>query len=164
MKFSLKSIYRGFTGLFFATFLLFSITSCGQAKEVPYTEIQKGTDKETVIEQLGGKANKVEDEDGIEAYQYTNSVYLDYHGKMTYYFSEDVLAFSKWEYTNDDKDELEKVAKDILKNLEKEYGTGEKTEDTTGTMEIWTLDSKTVNYVYNHTDDLGYTITITIME
>lgn len=164
MKIQLKKFHHFFVSLLCIAFVLLFTASCKEAKEVNYTEVPKGADKETVIKQLGGKANKVEDQDGMEAYQYTNSVYFGYHGTMTYYFSEDAVAFSKWEYSNDDKDELDNAAKDILKNLEKEYGTGEKTEDTTGTMEIWTLDSKKVNFVYNHTDDLGYTVTITNME
>lgn len=144
--------------------LTISLSACNRAIEVPYTEVSSGTTKDDLVEQLGGKADQKKDEDGLVFYQYSKSKYLDYEGTMTYYLSEDTVAFSRWEYEAETKEDCEKAYHAILSDLEKQYNEGEQTEDNTGTTTVWNTDAKNITLVYTNNEELGNTISITSID
>lgn len=144
--------------------LVISLSACNRAIEVPYTEVSSGTTKDDLIEQLGGKADKKKDEDGLVSYQYSKSKYLDYEGTMTYYLCEDTVAFSRWEYETENKEECKKAYHAIMSDLKKQYNEGSKTEDNTGTTTIWNTDTKNITLVYTDNEELGNTVSITSID
>ena len=128
--------------------------------EINYTEVSNHTTKKELIKQLGGKADKKEEKDGLVSYSYTKSKYLDYEGTMTYYLSDDVVTFSRWEYKTNDKDECKKAYNAILSELEKKNKKGTQTKDKTSVTTIWNIDQKTTTLVYTNGKELGNTISI----
>lgn len=132
----------------------------GKAVKVDYTEVSNGTTKKELIKQLGGKADKKEEKDGLVSYSYSQSNYLGYEGTMTYYLSDNVVTFSRWEYKTDDKTECQKAYDDILENLEKENKKGTQTKDKTGITTVWNTNKKSTTLVYTNDEELGNTISI----
>ena len=141
-----------------------TLTACNRAVEVPYTEVSNGTTKEELVEQLDGKADKKKEEDGLVSYSYSKSKYLDYEGTMTYYLTEDVVAFSRWEYEAENEEEGKKVFDTIFADLKKKYKDGNETTDATGSTIVWNTDDKNITLVYTNTEELGYKVAITSID
>lgn len=144
----------------FLTFLLLIMTGCNPSvKEVPYTDISYGTTVEQLTKQLNSKANKIEDEDGIDKYTYEKSTYMDYTGKMMYYMLDEAAIFTRWEYTAADENEGLEVYNTICEQMKTEYGEG--VESDTDTMCVYTTQDSVIKTVLFTNDSNGCIVSIT---
>lgn len=140
------------------------LIGCNKAIEVPYTEVSNGTSKEDLIDKLGGKADEKKNEDGLVSYSYTKSKYLDYEGTMTYYLSEDTVAFSRWEYKAENEEAGKNAYDAILSDLKNKYKEGIQTTDNTGATTVWNTGTKNITLVYTNNKELGNTVSITSID
>ena len=119
--------------------------------KVDYHTADKGTTTSQMEETIGSKPDSTTEENGMTINTYDNSIYMDYTGKMDYYYLEDKLMMSRWETECDDGEEMKSIYEDICANVSKEFGEG--TQSDSKDSYTWTTDAKDVTVGYTNTDD-----------
>ena len=115
--------------------------------KVDYQTAEKNTTTSQMEENIGSKPDSVTDENGMTINTYDNSVYMDYTGKIDYYYLDDKLMMSRWETECDDKEDMNEIYQAICKNISKDMGEGKADKEQQCT--VWTSDEKDVTVGYN---------------
>lgn len=140
--------------------LTISLTACTKSvKEVPYTDVSFGTTVDQLTDRMDGKANTIEDENGVKKHIYEKSTYLDYTGKMIYYMVDDSSVFTRWEYTAKDSTEGKEIYQKICEQMTKDYGEGSQSD--TGTSTVYNTQDNVAKTVLFTDDANGCIVSIT---
>ena len=124
--------------------------------KVDYQTAEKNTTTSQMEENIGSKPDSVTDENGMTINTYDNSVYMDYTGKIDYYYLEDKLMMSRWETKCDDKEDMNEIYQAICKNVSKDMGEGN--ADKKQQCTVWSSDEKDVTVGCNVSEDEEYTV------
>lgn len=119
--------------------------------EVDYHMAEKNTTSSQMEETIGSKPDSTTEENGMTIKTYDHSIYMDYTGKIDYYYLEDKLMMSRWETPCSNEEDIKSTYKDICANVTKELGKG--TESDTKDFYTWTTDEKDVTVGYTNTED-----------
>ena len=119
--------------------------------KVDYATSEKNTSQETMEKTIGSEPDETKEENGMTINTYDYSTYMDYTGKMDYYYLEDKLMMSRWETECDDGEEMKSTYEAICANVTKDLGEG--TQSDTKDSYIWTTDEKDVTVGYTNTED-----------
>lgn len=124
--------------------------------KVDYKTAEKNTSQTSMEETIGSQPDKTKEENGMTINIYNNSIYMDYTGKMEYYYLDDKLMMSRWETECDDKEYMTEIYQAICKNVSKDMGEGKADKDQQCT--VWTSDEKDVTVGCNTSEDEEYTV------
>lgn len=141
----------GIVALFILAFVLFF-----PKHQVDYKTSKKNTTQTEMENKIGSKPDKTTEENGMTINTYKHSTYMDYDGKIDYYYLEDKFMMSRWETECDDKEDMNEVYQAICKNISK--GMGEGKEDKKQQSITWTSDEKDVIAGCNVSADENYTV------
>lgn len=137
---------------------VFTLSACSQkGKTVDYTSVSNdtvswGCDAKEISNALGQKADVTDTTDETNsASVYENCALGDYTGEMTYYFTEDKLALSKWQYRTENIDEAKTAYESLKKLLTEENGDGTETETKDACQ--WSLEDKNITLNYSDLED-----------
>ena len=119
--------------------------------KVDYKTAEKNTSQISMEKTIGSKPDETKEENGMTINTYENSIYMDYNGKMDYYYLEDKLMMSRWETECDDRENLNEVYQAICKNISKDMGEGKADKDQQCT--VWSSDKKDVTVGCNVSED-----------
>lgn len=119
--------------------------------KVDYKTAEKNTTQTSMEKNIGSEPDETKEENGMTINTYDYSTYMDYTGKMDYYYLEDKLMMSRWETECDDGEEMKSTYEAICANVTKELGEG--TQNDTKDSYIWTTDEKDVTVGYTNTED-----------
>lgn len=117
------------------------------------SSISWGCDVDTVSDTLKYEADSTETKDGCTGYIYKECVLENYTGEMTYYFAENQLALSRWEYLSNDLKDARKAYSELKKQLTEENGKGTET-DTSDTCQ-WESKNRNITLGYAATKEGG---------
>lgn len=119
--------------------------------KVDYKTAEKNTTQTSMEKNIGSEPDETKEENGMTINTYDYSTYMDYTGKMDYYYLEDKLMMSRWETECDDGEEMKSTYEAICANVTKELGEG--TQSDTKDAYIWATDEKDVTVGYTNTED-----------
>lgn len=119
--------------------------------KVDYQMAEKNTTTSQMEESIGSKPDETKEENGMTINTYDNSIYMDYTGKMDYYYLDDKLVMSRWETECDGRENLNEVYQAICKNISKDMGEGKADKDQQCT--VWTSDEKDVTVGCNVSEE-----------
>ena len=119
--------------------------------KVDYKTAEKNTSQTSMEKTIGSKPDETTEENGMTINTYEHSTYMDYDGKMDYYYLEDKLMMSRWETECDDKEDMTEIYQSICKNVSKDMGEGKADKDQQCT--VWSSDEKDVTVGCNVSED-----------
>ena len=124
--------------------------------KVDYAISEKNISQDTMEEKIGSKPDSVTEKDGMTINTYDYSIYMDYTGKMDYYYLQDKFMMSRWETECDGASDMNEVYQSISANVTKEMGNGK--ADKKQKYTTWTGETKDVTVGCNETVDGEYTV------
>lgn len=124
--------------------------------KVDYQIAEKNTTTSQMEETIGSKPDSTTEENGMTINTYDHSIYMDYTGKMDYYYLQDKFMMSRWETECDSKEEMNNVYQNICENVTKDTGNGK--TDQKQQCTIWTTEEKYVTVGCNVSADKEYTV------
>lgn len=127
-----------------------------QKNDVDYTMASRNTTASKMEADIGSKPDKTTNKNGSTISTYNNSTYMDYEGKMNYYYLEDKLVMSRWETECNDEANMEKVYKNICANINKDMGNGKENKEQQ--CASWTSSKKDLTVGCNVSTDKKYTV------
>lgn len=110
--------------------------------KVDYKTAEKNTSQTSMEKTIGSKPDSTTEENGMTVNTYDNSSYMDYIGKMDYYYLNDKLVMSRWETECNDTEEMNEVYQSICKNVANDMGDGK--ADGKQQCTLWNTDTKDV--------------------
>ena len=124
--------------------------------KVDYKTSKKNTTQTEMEDKIGSKPDETKEENGMTVNTYEHSTYMDYDGKMDYYYLENKLMMSRWEKECDDKEDMTEIYQAICKNVSKDMDDG--TEDKEQQCTVWSSDEKDVTVGCNVSEDEKCTV------
>lgn len=127
--------------------------------KVDYKTSEKNTSQATMEETIGSKPDKTTEENGMTINTYNHSTYMDYDGKMDYYYLDDKLMMSRWETSCDDGEEMQETYQEICKEIKKDMGDGTVNDAKDATT--WSDDTKSITVsFYKNSEEDTYMVSI----
>lgn len=124
--------------------------------KVKYKMSEKNTSQTSMEKVIGSEPDETREENGMTINTYDNSVYMDYTGKIDYYYLNDKLVMSRWETTCDHKEDMNEIYQSICKNVEKDMGNGKVDKEQKCTL--WNAEDKDVTVGCHVSEDEKYII------
>lgn len=124
--------------------------------KVDYKTAEKNTTQFSMEKTIGSKPDETKEENGMTVNTYEHSTYMDYDGKMDYYYLDDKLMMSRWETECDDKEDMTEIYQAICKNVSKNMGEGKVDKEQQCT--VWSSDEKDVTVGCNVSEDGDYIV------
>lgn len=124
--------------------------------KVDYKTAEKNTTQSSMEKTIGSKPDETKEENGMTINTYDNSIYMNYTGKMEYYYLDDKFMMSRWETECDAKEDMTEIYQSICKNVSKDMGEGKADKDQQCT--VWTSDEKDVTVGCNVSEDENCTV------
>lgn len=127
--------------------------------KVDYKTSEKNTTKTEMETKIGSKPDKTTEKDGMTVNTYEHSTYMDYDGKMDYYYLDDKLMMSRWETSCDDGEEMQETYQEICKEIKKDMGDGTVNDAKDATT--WSDDTKSITVsFYKNSEEDTYMVSI----
>ncbi len=122
-------------------FMSLVVTACGKKTDsapAPFSKLTWDTTYDEMIASEGKETNSYDSVYNGTTYAYDGS-YLNHDGSIKYmYDDKEKLACISWEYTAKSPEDLDKVYKELLKNLTDEYGeSGYQSGNNTNSGNVW---------------------------